>query len=259
MNVLEHNRLAWDKQVEGGNEWTVPVGPEAIAAARTGQWTIVLTPTRPVPRDWLPGLAGKRVLCLASGGGQQGPVLAAAGAHVTVLDNSPRQLERDRSVADREGLAITTVEGDMADLSMFSDASFDFIVHPVSNVFAQCLLPVWKEAFRVLCSGGILIAGFDNPALFLFDYELVERTGTLEVINVLPYSDIDHLTEEDRHRFLAEGRPFEFSHTLEEQIGGQLAAGFLITGFYEDRDPNEANNPLCKYMDTFIATKALKP
>ena len=141
MNVLEHNRLAWDKQVEGGNEWTVPVGPEAIAAARTGQWTIVLTPTRPVPRDWLPGLAGKRVLCLASGGGQQGPVLAAAGAHVTVLDNSPRQLERDRSVADREGLAITTVEGDMADLSMFSDASFDFIVHPVSNVFAQCLLP----------------------------------------------------------------------------------------------------------------------
>jgi len=259
MNILEHNRHAWDKQVEIGNEWTQPVGPEAIAAARRGEWTIVLTPTKPVPHEWLPNLVGKRVLCLASGGGQQGPVLAAAGAQVTVLDNSPKQLERDRLVAEREGLSITTVEGDMADLHMFSGGSFDIIVHPVSNVFAPDVRPVWKEAFRVLGKGGILIAGFDNPALFLFDYALVERTGKLEVKNVLPYSDIQHLTEEDARRFREEGTPLEFSHSLEDQIGGQIAAGFAITGFYEDRDPDEADNPLSKFMPVFIATRAVKP
>src|SRR5512140_2410658 len=149
MNILEHNRRAWDREVEQGNPWTVPVGPGEIAAARKGDWNIVLTPTKPVPHAWLPELPGKRLLCLASGGGQQGPVLAAAGAHVTVLDNSPRQLDRDRMVADREGLDIKTVEGDMADLHMFADGSFDYIVHPVSNVFAPDVLAVWHEAYRV--------------------------------------------------------------------------------------------------------------
>jgi SAM-dependent methyltransferase len=259
MDILEHNSHAWDRLVENGNEWTKPVGPDAIIAARNGQWTVVLTPTKPVPHDWLPDLPGKRLLCLASGGGQQAPVLAAAGAQVTVLDNSPKQLERDRYVAEREGLSITTVQGDMADLHMFSDASFDIVVHPVSNVFAPDVRPVWREAFRVLSKGGILIAGFDNPALFLFDYAEVERTGKLEVKYALPYADIDHLDQAECRRFADEGIPFEFGHTLEHQIGGQLAAGFVITGFYEDRDPNPDDNPLCKFMPAFIATRAVKP
>lgn len=259
MDILEHNRLAWDRQVENGNQWTVPVGPEAIVAARKGQWTILLTPTKPVPRGWLPNLMEQQVLCLASGGGQQGPVLAAAGAHVTVLDNSPKQLERDRLVAKREGMAITTVKGDMADLSMFSDQSFDIVVHPVSNVFVPEVRPVWKEAFRVLRSKGILIAGFNNPVVNLFDYALIERTGKLEVKYALPYSDVEHLTEEEKRRYKEEGIPFEFSHTLEDQIGGQIAAGFVITGFYEDYDREGENSPLRNYTPTYIATRAIKP
>lgn len=259
MNILEHNRRAWDRQVEGRNPWTLPVGPEAILAAQKGDWAILLTPCKPVPHEWLPGLLGKRVLCLASGGGQQGPVLAAAGARVTVLDNSPKQLERDRMVAGREGLEIATVQGDMADLSMFPDASFDFIVHPVSNVFAPDVLPVWREAFRVLCRGGVMVAGFNNPALYLFDYSLAERTGKLEVRYALPYSDLEQLSDEEQQRFAEEGEPFEFSHTLEDQIAGQIAAGFVITGFFEDRDPREADNPLSRFMPVFIATRAVKP
>jgi SAM-dependent methyltransferase len=235
MDILEHNRRAWDRQAEHGNQWTMPVSPDAIAAARRGEWSIVLTPVKPVPHEWLPDLAGKRVLCLASGGGQQGPVLAAAGAQVTVLDNSSNQLERDRFVAEREQLEITTVRGDMADLSMFPGESFDCIVHPVSNLFAPNVLPVWREAFRVL------------------------RKGGLEVKYTLPYSDIEHLTEEQQRRWAEAGRPLEFSHTLEDQIGGQIAAGFVITGFYEDRDPDEQDNPLSKFMPVFIATRALKP
>ena len=104
----------------------MPVGSEAIAAARGHRWEIVLTPVKPVPRAWFrEPLAGREVLCLACGGGQQGPILAAAGARVTVLDNSPAQLAQDRLVAEREKLDLRLVEGDMADLSAFADQSFD--------------------------------------------------------------------------------------------------------------------------------------
>ena len=138
IDPVEHNRAAWDRQVAEGNEWTVPVGPEVIARARAGEWSIVLIGHEPVPRDWFPAeLRGCDVLALASGGGQQGPVLAAAGANVTVLDNSPAQLAQDAMVAARDGLAIRTVQGDMRDLSAFADGSFDMVFHPCSNSFCR--------------------------------------------------------------------------------------------------------------------------
>jgi ubiquinone/menaquinone biosynthesis C-methylase UbiE len=161
---VAYNRAAWDREVENSNEWTQPVGPEVIARARAGDWSVVLIGSQAVPRGWFPAeLVGAEVLCLASGGGQQGPVLSAAGAAVTVLDNSPQQLGRDREVATREGLAVRTVLGDMRDLSVFPDASFDVVFNPVSNVFCPDLAPVWRESFRVLRPGGILMVGFLNP------------------------------------------------------------------------------------------------
>ena len=247
MDIREHNRIAWDALAERGDRWTVPVSPDVIEAARSGRWEIVLTPIKPVPRAWL-AIEGKQVLCLASGGGQQGPILAAAGASVTVLDNSPKQLERDASLAEQHGLAITTVRGDMANLEMFADAAFDLVVHPVSNCFVPDVRPVWREASRVLRPGGSLLAGFANPAMYIFDLDLAERTGRLEVKHSLPYSDGARSTDE----------PLEFSHTLEEQIGGQIAAGFSIIGMYEDFHLGGNDNPLNRYIPSFIATRALK-
>jgi SAM-dependent methyltransferase len=258
-DVRNHNRGAWDRQVEAGNPWTVPVGRAEISEARQGRWQILLTPGKPVPRAWFPELRGCNVLCLASGGGQQGPVLAAAGAKVTVLDNSPRQLAQDRLVAEREALTVTTVEGDMADLRGFPDESFDLIVHPVSNSFVPDVRPVWAEAYRVLRHGGTLLAGFANPMRYLFDLELEERAGILQVKHPLPYSDLESLDEDEKQRFVQDGEPFEFSHTLEDQIGGQLDAGFVLTGFYEDRYDDPAEDLLSWYTDSFIATRALKP
>jgi SAM-dependent methyltransferase len=251
--------MAWDKEVECRNKWTVPVSEVVIAAAKQGQWEILLTPSQPVPRAWFPDLEGLEVLCLASGGGQQGPILAAAGAKVTVLDNSPKQLEQDRLVAERQALPVTTVEGDMADLSMFSNQNFDLILHPVSNIFVPDVRPVWQAAFRILRRGGVLLAGFPNPAVYLFDYDLADRSGILQVKYALPYADLTSLTPAERQLHIETGTPLEFSHTLEDQIGGQLEAGFLLTGFYEDAYGEEENDPLTSYMPTFIATRAVKP
>jgi SAM-dependent methyltransferase len=197
MDVTEFNRLAWDRQVERGSEWARPVSPAEVAAAKAGQWSIILTPIKHVPHDWLPPLPGLDVLCLASGGGQQGPILAAAGAKVTVFDNSPRQLEQDRLVADRENLTIRTVDGDMADLGVFADEVFDLIVHPVSNVFVPDVIPVWRESFRVLRNGGVLLAGFNNPVVHLIDYNHFAKTGRIEIKFGLPYSDLKSLSRTD--------------------------------------------------------------
>jgi SAM-dependent methyltransferase len=255
-NVLQFNREAWDRQVERGNPWTIPVGPEQVAAARNGQWSVVLTPTIPVPREWFGNLEGAAVLGLAAAGGQQGPILAAAGARVTILDNSPAQLERDRMVAEREGLDLSLVQGDMADLSMFEDQSFDLIFHPVSNIFVPDVLPVWREAARVLRPGGTLLAGFCNPVMFLFDEEQYEQ-GKLVVRHSIPYSDLEALRPEELEaRRTARDEPLSFGHSLEDQVGGQLQAGFMLTGFFEDGWGSDEKDPLTRYLPPFIATRA---
>jgi len=260
IDIQDFNRRAWDKRVALGDRWSTPVTSAQIAAARRGEWQIVLTENLPIPRAWLStadgrGVAGRDVLCLASGGGQQGPILAAAGARVTVYDNSPRQLAQDRLVADRDGLALATIEGDMRRLEALPDASFDLIVHPVSNLFVPEVRPVWAEAFRVLRPGGALLAGFNNPVFYIFDNDAAER-GALEVRHRLPYADLDGLTPARRQAMEEQGWPLEWSHTLTDQIGGQLDAGFVLAGLYEDR---HTGHPLAEYTGTYIATRAVKP
>ena len=254
MDVVGHNKKSWDHYVESGNPWTIPVSPEEMDQARQGKWQIFLTPTKPVPADWFPPLKGKRVLCLASGGGQQGPILGAAGAVVTVFDNSPLQLGRDREVAEREGLSLTLVEGDMKDLSCFEDGSFDLVINPVSNCFAPNLEPIWQETARVLRPGGELLAGFVNPVNYLFDGEK-EKEGIFQINHKMPYSDLTSISKEERDRLYGEESALEFGHSLEDQIGGQIRAGLVIHGFYEDITPGEK---ISEYMSTFIATRARK-
>lgn len=255
--VVAFNKEAWNKHVLDGNQWTIPVTAEAVAKARDGDWSLVLTPDTPVPKDWYPKDRKAKVLGLASGGGQQGPILAAVGYDVTIFDNSPNQLARDREVAEREGLKIATVEGDMADLSVFPSETFDFIFHPCSNCFVADVNPVWREAFRVLKKGGSMITGFVNPVSFTLDLDK-EKEGIAQMRYSLPYSDIGSLTEEERVRFFGADEPYTFGHTLEDQIGGQLRAGFHLIGMYEDTWNNEPTI-INKFMKVFIATRALKP
>ncbi len=258
LDIRAHNAAAWNSEVALHNPWTIPVDPQTVRRARGGDFDLYVSPTRPVPRQWLPlELVDVPVLCLAGGGGQQGPLLAAAGARVTVLDNSERQLEQDRSVARRDGLDLVTVQGDMADLSMFAADTFELIVNPPSNVYVADVRPVWREAFRVLRSGGILIAGFDNPVRHIFDTELAER-GVLRVRHRLPYSDVNNLTPAELRRRLDSREPLQFGHLWEDQIGGQIDAGFAIAGFFEDRFSAEEGDALSDYLPTFAATRALK-
>lgn len=235
MNINEINRIGWDKAAAGReNQWCEPVDADTIARARAGDWSLILTPTIPVPTDWFGDVRGKRVLCLASGGGQQAPVLAAAGARVTSFDQSAEQLALDTLVAERDGLAIATVQGDMADLSVFADASFDLIFNPVSNVFAADIVPVWRECRRVLVAGGRLLSSCMNPDYFLFDHEDIEEGGPMRIRYSLPFADITSLPVDRLEKKIADRDVLEFSHGFEAQLGEQMRAGFAMHDFYED-------------------------
>lgn len=255
MDVRSYNRDAWNREVEGGkSRWTQPVTPEIIAKARQGEFSIVLTENIPVPQRWFPALRGADVLCLASGGGQQGPVLSAAGANVTVFDNSPAQLKQDQLVAERESLSIRTMEGDAADLSAFADESFDLVFNPCSTVFMPDVRAVWKECARVLREGGILMTGSMNPVHYIFDLYKADE-GVLDVAHSIPYSDLTSIPQEDLQELIAKGFPVEFGHSLTDLLGGQCAAGFVITDMYEDY---MLDSPLHNYHPSYIATRAVK-
>lgn len=256
-DILKYNREAWDKQVRSGNIWTVPVTSDQVNLARKGEWSVVLTPTKPVPKEWFGDLKNKKLLGLASGGGQQGPLFAAAGADVTIFDNSPAQLAQDQMVASRDGLTIHTVQGDMKDLSVFKDETFDLIFHPCSNCFVPNILPVWREAFRVLKRGGVLLSGVVNPVVFTMDLEK-ERSGIAQMKYKIPHSDLECADDIEIKKLLDGGEPLSFGHTLEDQIGGQLKAGFHLISMYEDTW-STASEPIHRFLPCYIATRALKP
>lgn len=253
MDYVKENSKIWDARSENNDTWSIPVSSDIIQLAKNETWSIVLTPSKAVPSDWFPDdIKSKKILCLASGGGQQGPIMAALGADVTVFDNSLKQLEKDEFVAKRDGLHLKTVQGDMKDLSAFDDEAFDFIIHPWSNSYVDTVLPVWKECARVLKKNGVLIAGFGNPVEHIFDLGEIEK-GNLVVKHKIPYSDLDHLDDEAVAAACKE-EGFIFGHTLTDQIQGQIDAGFAIIGFYEDA----GGTALDKFICTSIATKAIK-
>jgi len=258
VDVFDHNRISWDRQAAQQSPWSRPVGAADIAAARAGHWHVRLTPNR-LPAGWLDRVSGLRILCLASGGGQQAPVLAAAGAVVTVFDASDVQLQQDRDVAQRDGLDLQTVQGDMRDLSVFADASFDLVFHPISNLYVPDIRPVWRECFRVLRRNGTLLSSFYNPVVFVGDRDpRYAEQGLIRPRFPLPYSDLEHLDAEALAAKQASGEPLVFGHSLGEQIGGQLEAGFVLTGFHEDVQP-QPRFVIDRYLPTFLATRASKP
>jgi ubiquinone/menaquinone biosynthesis C-methylase UbiE len=238
-----------DTWVENGWEWSVPISHEDYVKAKNGEWNVLLTPTKFVPKEWFPELKGKKLLGLACGGGQQMPVFSALGGCCTVLDYSDKQLENEKITAERENYKIEIVKADMTKKFPFSDGCFDIIFHPVSNSYIEDVSHVWNECFMVSKKGGLLMSGLDNGINYLFD----DDEKSLEIVNKLPYNPLKN--KEYLKKLEENDNGIQFSHTLEEQIGGQLKAGFILKDLYEDYN----NYGLLKeYIPTFIATLSMK-
>ena len=249
MEYQDINARTIDKWIKDGWVWGKPIDHETYINATKGKWDVLLTPTKPVPHEWFGDLKDKKVLGLASGGGQQMPIFAALGARCTVLDYSKLQIESERKMARQEGYSIDIIRADMSKPLPFADESFDLIFHPVSNVYVKDVKSIWKECYRILKNHGSLLSGLDNGINFLFDGD-----NEREVVNHLPF---DPLVNEDQRKQLEKADcGIQFSHTMEDQLGGQLEAGFILKSLYEDTNGegylHEMNIP------SFIATWSIK-
>ena len=248
MDYQKINAETIDRWVEEGWEWGQPISHEEYIKARHGIWDVVLTPTKKVPHEWFGDLTGKKVLGLASGGGQQMPVFAALGADCTVLDYSVKQLESERYFAEREGYDIHIIRGDMTKTLPFEDEAFDLIFHPVSNCYVKDVKGIWKECWRVLKKGGLLLSGVDHYINYVVD------ENECEIINSLPFDPTKN--EDYRKQLERDDAGMQFSHTLEEQINGQLEAGFTLMSLYEDTNGEGRLHDL--NIPTFLAMRSKK-
>lgn len=248
MKYTKINSKIIDRWVEEGWKWGIPISHEEFINAKLGNWKVYLTPTKPVPHNWFPSdLKNLKVLGLASGGGQQMPIFASLGSLVSVLDLSTKQLETELEIAKRENYNINIYQNDMTEPLPFPDETFDIIFHPVSNCYIEDVKPLFKECFRVLKHNGILLCGLDNGINYItFDEVTIE--------NKLPFNPLKDKTLYDR--MMLDDNGIQFSHTLEEQIGGQLEAGFTLCSIYEDTNGEGRLHEL--NIPSFIATKAIK-
>ena len=157
-------------------------------------------------------------------------------------------IRTQRLVSEREGYAIRIVRGDMTKPLPFADEEFDLIFHPVSNCYVREVRPIWRKCWRVLKPGGLLLSGVDYFVNYIVDAE--ER----EIVHHLPFDPL--VDEAQRKELELAGDGMQFSHTLEEQIGGQLEAGFTLLSLYEDT--NSAGRLHDLNIPSFLAMRAQK-
>lgn len=248
MEYQELNAKIISRWCREGWEWGEPISHEVFEKAQSGTWDVYLTPTKAVPHEWLGELSGKRILGLASGGGQQIPIFSALGAKCTVLDYSSEQCKSERLVADREGYGVDIVNADMTKKLPFDDGTVDIVFHPVSNCYVEKVEPIFKECYRVLKRGGLFLGGYSLDINYVFD------DNEENMIYSLPFNPLkDPKQYEDS---IKNDWGIQFSHSIEEQINGQLKAGFRLLSLYEDTGGvgllHEHNVP------SFIATLSIK-
>ena len=252
MSIDHHNKTVWNKAAESALKWSTPISDEQIKSAKLARPELQLTYKKSIPDTWTARLKGKKVLVVGGSGGQQVPLLAAFGCEVTALDISSGQLELDRKVLLANGLEAELVEGSYQVLSTFQDSAFDAIINPVSNCYFSDIESFWIECYRVLRDNGFMFYGFINPLVFQFDFELANR-GTFTLRYPQPFSDEKSLCDHEKKRFLRDDTPFEFGHSLSQQIGAPLKMGFKLVDFFEDGWDGEPDRPIDKYFPQFIA------
>ena len=248
--VEARNRQAYDRMVQTKHFLTQPVSTEELA-----------NPLATLDaKGWLGGnIRGWNVLCLAAGGGRQGPLYCAAGANVTVLDISPGMLQLDRQVSAQLGLNYKIIQGDMAELSMFQDDEFDLVAHPVSTCYVPDIEPVFAEIARVLRPGGLYVSQHKQPMNLQASLELVQGRYVIE-------TPVDHAAKSlsiGQSSLLREPETVEFAHSLDAILGGICRTGMSIEAISEPDHANLDSEPgtmghRSRFIRPYLRIKARK-
>ena len=244
--TLLKNAAAWDRLAKAQDALASPACDEAFTDPRN--W---LGTGGPADRPWLPSsLRGLEVLCLAAGGGKHGPIYAAAGASVTVVDLSASMLDLDRQVARERKLHLELIQSSMDKLTMLKNDYFDLVIHPVSSCYLPSLKQVFSEISRVCRPGGLYMSQHKSPRSLQSSlqpnldgrYELLfPECQSADNSGALPPAPPSRLREAGTD---------EFVHSLTDILGGICRAGFSIEDFFE---PNEGDQEAVRGSSTHRA------
>ena len=244
--IAEYNQARWKALVEADALFTRPELNLDTDSAR-----------QRIDSDGkLGNVAGKKVLCLAGGGGQQSAAFALLGANVTVFDLSAEQLEQDKKVAEHYGFEIKIVQGDMRNLSPFEKGSFDIVYHAYSINFVPDAVEVFRQVGRVLRRGGIYHFGCANP--FVMGAGQKDWNGEGYVLRE-PYlggariscDDQDWVYDGEAHEKISNS--IEYRHTLSDVLNGLIQNGFVISHVSDNSDMNSDVNAAPKTWEHFTA------
>lgn len=246
-DARSHNRGAWDQLAKNQNRLAKP--------AKEKDFVDPLS--RLDGKGWLGEVSGRRILCLAAGGGRQGPLYASIGADVTVVDISPAMLELDRQVARDRGLKLRTVEASMDEMSALETSEFDIVIHPVSTCYVPDVRPVYLEVARVLRGGGIYVSQHKQPASLQTSIKPIAGHYQIESDcysrHPLPKSEPSNLVREDG--------TLEFVHRWELLLGSMCRAGLVIEDISEPYHakpgaPQGSFGHRSQYVPPYVRVKA---
>ena len=224
MDYRDANQQAWNRMADSGSLFARVATDEECS-----------NPLKALDgRGWLPdSVAGLNVLCLASGGGWQSILYAAAGACVTVVDLSESMLKLDSREARRRRFQVQTVLASMDDLSMFADESFDIVHQPVSTCYVPDLKPVYAGIARVLRSHGLYISQHKQPV----SLQISHRNERHQFVIGVEYYHEGPLPQQQDTSYRESGAT-EYLHRLEQIVGDLCQAGFVIEDL---REPKRAD------------------
>lgn len=252
-SVSEINSKAWDIEVENEHWATIPISTEELEKLEQEGFPISLTGSRYLPTDWLGEVVGKDILCVACGGGQQTLLLALKGANVTSLDNSARQLDRDRESASKHQVVVETILGSMDSAQSYPNHQYDYIILGMGAQFVEDISKVFPLIQERLKTNGTFIGAFVNPVCYLFDWEAYEN-NKMEIKYKVPYSDLTSISQIERVRVIGEDSPVEFGHSLEQIFRGVTQAGMIIHDYIEEFDAKEK---MGEYFPSYFSIKAI--
>ncbi|WP_248242269.1 class I SAM-dependent methyltransferase [Microbacterium kunmingense] len=181
-------------------------------------------------------LRGKDVCHLQCHIGTDTVSLARAGARVTGLDFSDRALEVAARLAERAGVDVTWVLGDVLDARAHVDGDFDIVYTSVGTIGWLRDLDRWAmQITALLRPGGLFYIRDGHPMLYTIDEDADD-----DLVRHRYFADGTAQMWDDDSTYAGDGRvahsrTYEWPHPLSETMNALISAGLRIEKLDEGR------------------------
>lgn len=203
---------------------------------------------------------GRCAIVLGCGGGQDCIVLAKRGAQVVGIDLSDRQIEYGRRLAEREGVLVTLLQGNVEELKQIDDESQDLALSLHALNYVERIDRVFAEALRVLQPGSPLVFSVHHPMDACLD-------------DVPPYGVLKSYWQREQDwqwefpEKKASAKMRSWYRPVSEWTSRLVSAGFRIERLLEPPPTEEAQSPWdasysldkMRLVPATLIVKAVKP